>query len=272
MQRLRPQSLQILRSLLPRGRVNFGEFRSLSAFSPILRSQALAVTSEPLPPVKVEEKDNKAQVQPWKGVWSTYGWYPLVGLGGCIFLSKEIIVLNVDALVAANFVVYVFAAWLLAGDALAKDLEEGVMRDIRKTVDAGELHLANIKEMIKSVESRIHLEKYGKDLTYHEIESQRQLVAFENVKPKHAARQGVVDKLRSALAAKQAAEAAQKDRVLTMFPTWIADEYKKLPQNEKDAYLTMSIDDIGKPNKRTPKNDPVMKLFQRFFKEKPYEK
>lgn len=70
------------------------------------------------------------------GIMQKYGWYPLMGLGGAIAVSKELLILNAESVIVFTFGSFCFLSyvygWESAGKALDKQCE-----DIRSEIVSG---------------------------------------------------------------------------------------------------------------------------------------
>jgi len=205
-----------------------------------------------------------------ESLMSKYGMYPLVGLATTAMVSKEVIILSEETLIAINFSAFCLAAYVAAGTKLndAFDIE-------RKENEDKVLGATNFR--VKLIEAEIAQWEASKNTmdAFTAIADQNAAVAGQYTNAvQRQAKQEAAAKARSAL---EALANQQKSVQMEAQANLVADaadyargQFATPTEAMKDAAIWLAIDGIGflkgEPKATDVDADPVKKVFMDYVK------
>ena len=173
------------------------------------------------------------------------GWYPLLGLGTFVLLSKELLVLNEEMLMVTNFAAFVFISWLVAGDQL-NDAVAAKKEALRKNHDdVSDLYIESLEQVIRAGENSLATLPLLRSLKSEYAQLGEQVVKAKEMKAKSAARDAVMARLNSVYQKEQAEKAKYMTGLLDEVVQEVQDRVENMGQGDKDALLENAIRQLG---------------------------
>lgn len=198
---------------------------------------------------------------------SKFGMYPFVGLATTALVSKEVLILSEETLVAVNFAGFCLAAYIATGsklhDAFEAERQENIARiqaatDFRVKLIAAEMDQWNATKNTADAVKGVVAQNADADKDY--------VVAVARKK-----KQDAVLKAQTALDAIVKAEAFERAEaqgaLVVDAANYVRAAFVKASKEQKQLALKDAIDNIGDGSKQSPMDkDPVKQLFMEYIK------
>ena len=169
------------------------------------------------------------------------GWFPLLGLGSIVLLSKELLVLNEEALMVTNFVAFVFISWMAVGDTLLEAVKAKQDQQRKFRDDVSDMQIESLQALVKTTEASLEMLPVLERLkTVYSTLGERVGRAKE-LKSRQAAREAVLARLSSLYAKEQADKSKYLSDMLDAVNAEVVQRISQLDPAEKDALVSDAI-------------------------------
>jgi len=169
------------------------------------------------------------------------GWYPLIGLGTFIAISKELFVLNEEALMITNFAAFVFISWMAAGDAVNEAVKAKAEALRKHNDDVSDLYIESLQQVIRAGESSLAILPLMQRLKQQYAALGEDVLKAKEMKSRQAARAAVVSRLNSVYQTEQAEKAKYVSRLLDEVLEEVQHRLEDMSAGEKDAMIDEAI-------------------------------
>ena len=188
------------------------------------------------------------------------GWYPLIGLGAVIALSKELLVLNEEFLMVSNFAAFIFISWLAVGDTV-NDMVKDQAEAIRKNHDdVSDLYIDSLQAVIKAGENSLATVPLMKQLKTEYGTLGQQVVKAKELKARAAAREAVLQRLNQVYQKEQNEKAKYLAAVYDSAYQQVQERLQGMSTEEKARMIDSAINTIGGSSDDV--EDPVSRIYQ----------
>jgi len=191
------------------------------------------------------------------------GWYPLVGFGSLVVLSKELLVLNEELLLATNFATFVFIMWLATGETVNQLVVEKQESITKHYNDSCDLQIESIKSVVQAYETQLALIPLLNSARQQFTSLSDQVGLAQQQRAKYAAREAVAAKLNSLYQKEQAAQAAALTDYYDYLAQQVREDVANLSSEEKRRFIDRMIEAVG--GAEVPDEDPVSRSFDKFL-------
>ena len=173
------------------------------------------------------------------------GWYPLLGLGAVIALSKELLVLNEEFLMVSNFAAFVFISWLAVGDTV-NDMVKDKAAAIRKNHDdVSDLYIDSLEAVIKAGENSLATLPLMRQLKTEYGTLGQQVVRAKELKARAAAREAVLQRLNQVYQKEQNEKAKYLAAVYDNAYQQVQERLQAMSAADKSKMIDTAIAMIG---------------------------
>jgi len=190
------------------------------------------------------------------------GWYPLVGLGSLIVISKEWLVINEELLLATNFAAFVFITWMAVGDSVNQMVADDAAQTNKILEDTRDIQIEAFKYDIKFYETQLQLGPFFFNTMAQYQYLISQLQEAQERKKQSTARETTLAKLNSIYQREQADQAAALNSLIEDAVSEARARVEGLSEEEKSRIIDQAIDTLG-GNPTT--DDPVAQVFQQYL-------
>lgn len=188
------------------------------------------------------------------------GWYPLIGLGAVIALSKELLVLNEEFLMVSNFAAFVFISWLAVGDTV-NDMVKDKAEAIRKNHDdVSDLYIDSLEAVIKAGENSLATLPLMRQLKTEYGTLGQQVIRAKELKARAAAREAVLQRLNQVYQKEQNEKAKYLAAVYDNAYQQVQERLAGMSEQEKSRMIDSAIAMIGGSSEEA--EDPVARIYQ----------
>jgi len=188
------------------------------------------------------------------------GWYPLIGLGAVIALSKELLVLNEEFLMVSNFAAFIFISWLAVGDTV-NDMVRDKAEAIRKNHDdVSDLYIDSLQAVIKAGENSLATLPLMKQLKNEYGTLGEQVVKAKELKARAAARETVMARLQQVYQKEQNEKAKYLAQVYDNAYQQVQERLQGMSAADKSKMIDGAIAMIGGGSEEA--DDPVARIYQ----------
>ena len=188
------------------------------------------------------------------------GWYPLLGLGTFVLLSKELLVLNEEALMVTNFAAFVFISWLVAGD-MVNDAVAAKKEAIRKNHDdVSDLYIESLEAVIRAGENSLAVQPLLRSLKGEYSQLGEQVIKAKEMKARAAARDAVISRLNSVYQKEQSEKAKYMTGLLDEVVEEVQERVSNMSQHDKDAIMENAIRQLSGAQEEG--EDRLTKIYQ----------
>jgi len=190
------------------------------------------------------------------------GWYPFLGGVAAIAVTKEILVLNEEALMVTNFAAAMFALYLATYDSLPGFLREGMDERLEKYRAAFKLHLIIAKQSVKYYGAHpIDLDMWkAQKFAYNA--NIRGIASAQSTKAKYTAAQAVLKRLSDIRAREAAERGAKQAAVISGATSEVRSRLASLSDKDKNQILENALDLLsGKVTSIDAAKDPIKRLY-----------
>jgi len=215
---------------------------------------------------KVAEEMNQAALKRRdEGVVGQFGWLPFYGMLGTILISKELVVLQTEFMLATAFGAWAFVAYITLGESVNNYLT-GILADNKTRYDhIAAWHLAKLRVY----KAKTQIEAETGSVLEEMLSSQRKVEAeylnATNLEQRHALRQAVLDKLNQIKVREDAAAALERTQLIN---SAVANVYSTFEEDDgplREEALELAISLLGTDGSTSLEDDPVKKLFVKQF-------
>jgi len=228
--------------------------RTISSSSTSLQSAA--------PSTAATQKD--AEPSSISGYVSRYGgWYPLAGLGGLIIISKEILVLNEELLLATNFATFAFITWLVAGEQIQQLAVESQTARTKFLNDTTDVLIEAYKVGVKTYENLLAEIPLLKSTILQYSDLLKQGNGAAALKARQAARDAVISKLAGIYQRQQADAAKESVRAIDTAVNAVRTQLENLSDEEQSKIMDHMIDILE--GKSVTATDPIKAALESYL-------
>ena len=169
------------------------------------------------------------------------GWYPLLGLGVFVLISKELLVLNEEALMVTNFAAFVAISWLVAGDTV-NDAVKAKAEAIRKNHDdVSELYIESLEQVIRAGENSLATLPLMRSLKADFASLSAEVQKAKDMKSRAAARDAVIGRLNALYQKEQSDKAKHMTALLDDVVSEVQHRMEQLTDDDKNAIMDNAI-------------------------------
>jgi hypothetical protein len=199
------------------------------------------------------------------------GWYPFLGLGAVVAVSKEIIILNEELLLVSNFAAMVATLYFVLGDTVNKQAEEVRAEIAKRNDEVSDFQIEQISALIQAHELNIEQVSVLQRLK----EQQNSLGAAHSkakgLKVRHAAREALLKKLGDIRAREASEKASFHEMVSRRATAYVKREFARASADAKAALVNFGLDALeGKVRSMPAEIDVVRRLYSDYFDKKLY--
>jgi len=213
-----------------------------------------------------KEEENQAPSSLSDYVQKFGGWYPLIGLGGFIAVSKEILVLNPELLMVTNFAAVLAISWFVAGDAVTKMVEDERAATKKKSDDIMDLYIETIEAEISAFELHQNIAPLLQSLKAEYSSLSSQVVKAKELQSRQVARDAAVARLNAIYQREQAEKAKKLSGILNATYSKVLADLEKLTDKERGQIIDYAIDVIaGKKTTLDDQVDPVKRAYKKYL-------
>ena len=188
------------------------------------------------------------------------GWYPLIGLGAVIALSKELLVLNEEFLMVSNFAAFIFISWLAVGDTV-NDMVKDKAEAIRKNHDdVSDLYIDSLQAVIKAGENSLATLPLMRQLKSEYGTLGQQVTRAKELKARAAAREAVLQRLNQVYQKEQNEKAKYLAAVYDNAYQQVQERLQGMSAADKSKMIDSAIAMIGGGGEEA--EDPVARIYQ----------
>lgn len=208
-----------------------------------------------------EEKDEATTTS---GLFGKLGLYPLAGLSACIAVNKELIILDEEFYLVANFSAFVFAAYVYTGDSLKvanAEWKNKAQGDILATRQAEVDLLRGQYEHVTA--------QYNQIPMYETMAEQYKTImadwaAAQKLKARHEARADMERRLNAIVEAEEANRARETVQLADNASAWVEAQFAASDKAVRDQAIAFALSSLGDEASSTPSDpakDPIKRLF-----------
>jgi len=201
------------------------------------------------------------------------GWYPFLGLAAVIAVSKEAIILNEEFLLVSNFAAMFATLYFGLGDTLNKAAEEQRAEIAKRQDELSDFEIEQLQALIQAHELNIEQVNVLKKLKTENNTLASQLITAKNLKVRHAAREAIVKKLGDIRSREASERASFRTAIAARATQYVQREFTNQPAAAKNSLIDFAIAVVeGKATQLPAAQDPVKKLYNKYFEEQIYNK
>jgi len=196
------------------------------------------------------------------------GWYPFLGSAAVIAITKEIFVLDEEALMITNAVVAFLGLYVATSDIVTQAYEDDLKERREKDLKISELAITWAKAYIPTT----FVHEATRDM-YAALKSTyntniRNIAQTQNTKARYAAAQAVLKRLSDIRAREAAARGAAAAAVISGASAFVRGKVAQLSDKDKSQILENALDLLSGKTKDIPVDrDPIKKLYLDYIKQ-----
>ena len=188
------------------------------------------------------------------------GWYPLLGLGAVVLVSKELLVLNEELLMVTNFAAFVFISWLVAGDIVNDAVKEKAAALTKNHDDVSDLYIESLHQVIRAGENSLATLPLMRNLKEEFSSLGQQVVQAKEMKSRAAARDATIARLNAAYQKEQAEKAKYMTNLLDDVVGEVQERVQQLSEQDKEAIMESAIQQLS--GQEQSGEDPLTRIYQ----------
>ena len=188
------------------------------------------------------------------------GWYPLIGLGAVIALSKELLVLNEEFLMVSNFAAFIFISWLAVGDTVNDMVRDKAAAIAKNHDDVSDLYIDSLEAVIRAGENSLATMPLMKQLKTEYGTLGAQVVRAKELKARAAARDSVLQRLNQVYQKEQNEKAKYLAEVYNNAYAQVQERLAGMSAADKAKMIDSAIAQIGGSAEEA--DDPVARIYQ----------
>jgi len=196
------------------------------------------------------------------------GWYPLVGAAAAIAVTKEVLVVNEELLLATNFVAAVVGIYVVAGDTLAQSMTEEIDALFAKERVAWQVGVEMTKNQLKYYGIQPLVVEMWKTKKAAYNANIRAVAAAQATKAKLAAAQSMLKRLSDIRTRENSEKGAAVNALITGASTYVRSNIGSLSEKDRSQILENALDILsGKVTQIDIARDPVKRLYLDYLKQ-----
>lgn len=218
----------------------------------MLQTTPIRATAAVTTPTSTEEE----------GIISKFGLYPFVGLAATAMVSKEVIILSEEALIAVNFSTFCLAAYIAAGNSVHQSFESERQANVKSMTNATNFRVKLIEAEIEQWTASKNQASAVKTIIDETALANKDYVAALALQKKHNAVQLAQSAL-DQIVQKEGYERSQvQGEIVAEAGQYVREAFARASFASKEAALNDAIANIGDGHIMAPfEQDPVKMLF-----------
>jgi len=205
------------------------------------------------------------------GLFGKWSLYPMFGFAAAIAVSKELIILNEEFLVACSFLTFIMASYTTMQEQVSTGLSESIQQIKDQQREITDIAIDHINRRISIEKINLTFPEDLKALHEEEVKMDSMAVDYENTKYREDVRTSILQKLYTLKALEDEERAQIKEAIIDRAGQYARNQFEAAPQNVKDKSIEEGVQFLERGKEMTKEhveNDPIYQYFTTFFSHK----
>jgi hypothetical protein len=210
-----------------------------------------------------EERDGKESL--WT-ITKRYGSIPFAAALTFGLVQNEIIALNEELFLAANFSIAVGAIYLKGSDTIKKWYEDTLTEAKKRQEDWDQLSIDVMDSNIKELQVSMYAPEVYREYQREYNDAAKSFMAYEHARPRHEARANMLKRLAEIKALEDERVKSERKNLADKAMAHFHAKWQGNPQLRSNI-VNQAIENLGKKQDLDYETDPIVGVFNEYLKQ-----